>query len=293
MLVPYSPILKKMKENKIIKAVIPAAGLGTRLYPISRVIPKEMFPIGNRSVIEYIILEGILSGCTKFCIIISKGKEVIKDYLTYFADEKFFDLDLGDQFKRPEFEFVYQDKPTGLGDAMLLAREFTGEDTFAILLPDNLFPDYPPATGQMIDAYFKYGCSILGTSEISEEHEAMFEGSGRFEYEKHGDESELKITRIYDKSMKLAKSSKGERFKYRGRGRYILTSSIYEHLELKRPNNPEDYDEISAVRSLLGEEMMIAKIIQGRTFDTGTASGYKHAIYNMGEPLTNVNFYKK
>jgi len=270
-------------KTKITKAVIPAAGLGTRLYPISQAIPKEMFPLGNRSTIEYVIHEGLLSGFTHFCFIISPGKEVIRSYLTKIFQERDF-IEYEGCSKELEVHFISQSKPTGLGDAILLAREFTCDDNFAILLPDNLYPDMPPATAQMITTFNKHGCPVLGASEIPIEHEEMFEGSGRFEYETLNDETELRITKIYDKSVKIKKSVRGERFKYRGRGRYIFTKSIFHHLEKMRPQDPEDYDEIPAVQSLLEEEMMIAKVIKGRTFDCGTPEGFRHTVANLGFP---------
>jgi UTP--glucose-1-phosphate uridylyltransferase len=270
-----------INKTKITKAVIPAAGLGTRLYPISIATPKELFPIGNRSLLEYVIHESIMSGCTQICLIISKQKEIIRQYLSLILENKSFIHNLEGSDIIPELHFIYQDTPTGLGDAMLLAKEFTKDDDFAVLLPDNLFPDGSPATTQLIAAFDKHGCSIIGASEIPKEHEEMYEGSGRFEYEPIDDKSELIITQIYEKSMKLKNSKKGERFRFRGRGRYILTKSIYTHLEKMRPNNPLDYDEIPAIRSLLTEEKMIAKIIYGRTFDTGTPAGFKHTISNL------------
>lgn len=267
-----------LKQNKIKKAVIPAAGLGTRLYPISKGIPKEMFPIGNRSVIEYVIHESILSGCSQICLIISKQKELVRTYISHILEKKSFLHNREGIDVNPEFHFIYQDKPTGLGDAMLLAREFTRDEDFAILLPDNLFSDGKPAISQLIETFYKHDCPVLGASEISREHEEMYEGSGRFEYEPLEDKSELLITRIYDKAMKLEKSQRGERFCYRGRGRYILTEAFYHHLEKMRPDKTGDYDEIPAVSSLLQDEKMIAKIIEGKTFDTGTPAGYKHTI---------------
>ena len=104
----------------------------------------------------------------------------------------------------------------------------------------------------------------------------MFEGSGRFEYQSQPDESELLVTRIYDKSLKLEKSARGERFSYRGRGRYILTKSIYRHLEKMRPVNPEDYDEIPAIKSILEEDRLIrAGIIKPGIKPKGKKKGQK------------------
>lgn len=269
-----------MKKNKISKAIIPAAGLGTRLYPISRAIPKELFPIGNRSVIEYVIHEGVLSGLREFLIVISKEKEVIKDYILKLQTEGKFLHNTIEPELDIRFNFIYQKMPTGLGDAILISRKFTSDKPFAVLLPDNIYPDNPPATAQLIDTFEAHESPVLGTSLVSEELEDMFEGSGRFDYE-FLDSKELVIKKIYDKKTVFENSTSKKKFKYRGRGRYILAPDFYEHLEKMKPIDAGDYDEIPALQSLIKEKMVIARVIDGRTFDTGTPEGYAYMIKNM------------
>jgi UTP--glucose-1-phosphate uridylyltransferase len=269
-----------MKNNNTTKAVIPSAGLGTRLYPLSKYIPKELFPIGNRSVIELVINEGILSGLRDFLIIISPKKEIIKDYLQDLQKTSNLINDICKVDDKIEFHFIYQDIPSGLGNALMLAKDFTSNEPFCVLLPDNIYPDDPQAIFQLIETFKKYSCPVLGSSTVDESLEDMFEGSGRFEYEIL-EENEFLIKKIYDKKTVFDADAKNKIFKYRGRGRYVLTSEFYDHIEKMRPDKVADYDEIPALQSMIVEKRIIARVIEGRTFDTGTPRGYIYMLQNL------------
>jgi UTP--glucose-1-phosphate uridylyltransferase len=137
------------------KSVIPAAGLGKRMYPATKKIPKEMLPWGRKPMIHHAIEELIFSGVKEICIVIRRGKEIIKDYL---LSEKGLS-------KKCVFSFVYQESPQGLGDAILKAKDFVNEDPFLMVIPDQfLLYRVPPA--KQISGFIKDDVSSIWTSMV-------------------------------------------------------------------------------------------------------------------------------
>ena len=133
--------IKDARMEEIETAVVPAAGYGSRMRPLTTFIPKEMFPLGSLPVIEHTIAELVSSGIKRICVVIRKGKEVIKEYLDSRRS----------LYEKSEFEFVYQKAPLGLGDALRTAKDFIRGTSFVMAIPDQILLSEQSATRQMLD----------------------------------------------------------------------------------------------------------------------------------------------
>lgn len=163
---------------KIRKAIIPAAGLGTRVLPASKALPKEMLPIVDKPAIQYIVEEAVKAGITDILIITNRGKGVIEDHFDYSIEleamlEKRGNTEMLSTLKSvaelANIYYIRQKVTRGLGDAVLRAREFVGDEPFAVLYGDDVIIGEIPAIGELCDAYEKYGKSVVGIKEVPDE----------------------------------------------------------------------------------------------------------------------------
>ena len=159
------------------KAVIPAAGLGTRFLPATKATPKEMLPIVDKPTIQYIIEEALASGIEDIIIISGKGKRSIEDHfdrnmeleMSLEASGKFEQLEMVRRISEINLHYIRQKEPRGLGHAILCARRFIGDEPFAVLLGDDVVDSEKPALKQLIDVYDRRGFSVLGVQEVAPE----------------------------------------------------------------------------------------------------------------------------
>jgi len=163
---------------KIRKAIIPAAGLGTRVLPASKALPKEMLPIVDKPAIQYIVEEAVKAGITDILIITNRGKGVIEDHFDYSIEleamlEKRGNTEMLSTLKSvaelANIYYIRQKVTRGLGDAVLRAREFVGDEPFAVLYGDDVIIGETPAIGELCEAYEKYGKSVVGIKEVPDE----------------------------------------------------------------------------------------------------------------------------
>lgn len=163
---------------KIRKAIIPAAGLGTRVLPASKAMPKEMLPIVDKPAIQYIVEEAVKAGITDILIITNRGKGVIEDHFDYSIEleamlEKRGNAQMLSTLKNvaelANIYYIRQKVTRGLGDAVLRAREFVGDEPFAVLYGDDVIIGDIPAIGELCEAYDKYGKSVVGIKEVPDE----------------------------------------------------------------------------------------------------------------------------
>lgn len=163
---------------KIRKAIIPAAGLGTRVLPASKAMPKEMLPIVDKPAIQYIVEEAVKAGITDILIITNRGKGVIEDHFDYSIEleamlEKRGNTEMLSTLKSvaelANIYYIRQKVTRGLGDAVLRAREFVGNEPFAVLYGDDVIIGEIPAIGELCEAYEKYGKSVVGIKEVPDE----------------------------------------------------------------------------------------------------------------------------
>ncbi len=251
------------------KAVIPAAGLGTRFLPATKAQPKEMLPIIDTPAIQYVVQECVDSGIEDILIISGKGKRSLEDHF-----DKNFELETRLQEKEEEalythlkhienlanIHFIRQKELNGLGDAIYHARFHCGQEPFAVLLGDSLIDSAIPVTQQLLDSYEQYGYTVIAVETVPWENVSRY---GIVD----GDNLStrvMQLTRLIEKpSRKQAPSNMAIA------GRYILTPQIFKALE-KTPRGKGDEIQLTdALQILLKEEGIIATLIEGKRYDIG------------------------
>lgn len=270
--------------KKVTKAVIPAAGYGTRFLPASKTIPKEMFPIIDKPTIHMIVEEAVKSGITDLLFVISRNKHSLMNYFDYnnelnqilIEKKKFRELQL---VKEPadllNIQFVIQKEQLGLGHAILMAEQFVNGEPFAVLLGDDIVisgEGQLPALKQCIDAYEQTGHAIVGVQEVALKH------VNRYGIINPKNKDDLKSSDVIEvKSFIEKPEPKDTPSKFAILGRYILTPEIFPILK----NTPKDIrNEIEitdAIQILVQKEPVYAKLFNGRRFDIGLKQGYVEA----------------
>lgn len=255
--------------EKVTKAVIPAAGWGTRFFPITKALPKEMIPVVDKPVIQYVVEEAVASGCDDILIITGKNKRAIEDHFDSCAElnevfEKSGDKSRLAQSKSLEdladIHYVRQKEQKGLGHAVLCAKQHVGDEPFAVLLGDTIcVPDagYPPCTKQLADVYTKYQVPVIGVEEVPQ-HKIKDYGiiDGRFVED-----------RIYDVVDMIEKPSPEEAPSNMGAmGRYLLTPDIFDILEHTAPGRK---NEIQLTDALCEYPKMFGLITKNTRYDVG------------------------
>ncbi|MGI6031193.1 MAG: UTP--glucose-1-phosphate uridylyltransferase GalU [Eubacteriales bacterium] len=264
---------------KIKKAVIPAAGLGTRMLPATKAIPKEMINIVDKPAIQYVVEEIVEAGIEDILIITGRNKGVMEDYFdySYELDDKLFKdhkIRMHDAMREianmANVMYVRQREPKGLGHAVYRARSFTGDEPFALLLGDDIIYNRGTcAIGQMVEAYSKAGASILGVQKVPHS-----------EVSKYGN---VKPQMVDDRLMKVLdmveKPSPEEAFSdYAALGRYVLTKEVYRELETTPVGKGGEIQLTDALKSLTDKEGLFAYDFVGRRYDTGNKQGYLEAV---------------
>ena len=260
---------------RVKKAVIPAAGLGTRLLPNTKSIPKEMLPLVDKPVIQYIVEEAVAAGVEQILIITNRGKTSIEDYFDYapdleerlIADGKRKDArivhDIADM---ADVVFMRQKETKGLGHAVWRARSFVGDEPFAVLLGDDIMLGKKPVLKQLVDAAEANDCSAVAIHEVPDELIVKY-SSVKLE-EKLSDRV-FRISDMNEKPTLLEKFSD-----YAILGRYVLTPSIFDILEKTAPGT-------DGMKELVHHEKMCGVDFEGRRYDTGNLKGYLEAIIDF------------
>lgn len=265
--------------KKITKAVIPAAGLGTRMLPISRTVPKEILPIVDRPSMEYLVREAVESGITDILIITGRNKEVIENYFDYSIEYK--DV-LQKKNKQKELDdmkevcslaniyFLRQKEAKGLGHAVLCAEKFIGDEPFAVLYGDDVMAAEPPVTKQLCDAYEKYGKAVVGVGRVPWEDVKKY-CSMKTE-EQLGERAYL-TTDMIEKPQ-----TKEEMFSNLSiLGRVVLTPDIFDilkHTELGAGNELQLTDAMKQLARTVG---VISYEYEGKRYDMGSKLGFLQA----------------
>lgn len=266
---------------KVKKAVIPAAGFGTRMLPAAKSVPKEMICIAGKPAIHYIVKEAVDAGVEDILIITSRGKTAIEDYFDYSPElemrlEKSGKLELIEELHAiadmANITFIRQKELKGLGDAVMHARSFTGDEPFAVLLGDDIMRSDVPVTKQLIDNAEKYACSCVGvkyveTSEISKYCTLGIQQAGE---------------RLFDVKQLIEKPTPDKVLSnYAILGRYVLTSGIYSLLENAAPGFGGEIQLTDALNLLCQKERMLAFEFEGERFDSGNICGYMEASIQL------------
>ncbi len=251
------------------KAVIPAAGLGTRFLPATKAQPKEMLPIIDRPTIQYVVQEAVDSGIEDILIITGKGKRAIEDHfdrnyeLETRLEEKEDQL-LLDEMRRlsdmANLHYVRQRELNGLGDAIRYARHHVGNEPFAVLLGDTIMDSVIPVTQQLIDTYAQYGCSVIAVEEVPHDKVNRYGIVG----------GKSLSDRIMELSTLIEKPSLAEAPSNLAiAGRYILTPEIFSMLEQTPAGKNNEIQLTDALLLLLKRENVYAHRIEGKRHDIG------------------------
>jgi UTP--glucose-1-phosphate uridylyltransferase len=271
------------------KAVIPAAGLGTRFLPATKSMPKEMLPIIDKPVIQYVVEEAIASGIDDIIIITGRGKRAIEDYFDtspeiehhLFQNKKYELLrKVKDISSLANIHYIRQKEPLGLGDAILKAEKHIGNEPFAVLLGDDIIVNEKSAIKQLIECYEKVNCSVIGVEEVLLE---MVSKYGIVEVEQQGDL--FLVKNLVEKPEKEKAPSNLAVL-----GRYVLTPEIFDCIKEVNPGYNGEIQVTDALKLSLESQKIYAKKIEGNRYDIGDQLSYVKAIidFSLGrEDLKN------
>lgn len=259
---------------KVRKAIVPAAGLGTRFLPATKAMPKEMLPIVDKPTIQYIIEEAIASGIEDIIIVTGKGKRAIEDHFDHSFEleqillekEKYNLLDeVQWSSKMADIHYIRQKQPKGLGHAIWCARKFIGNEPFAVLLGDDIVQAEKPCLKQMLDQYEKLHASILGVQRVPER-----------EVSRYGIVAGERIDcRLYKINHLVEKPPRGESpSDIAIMGRYILSPIIFDILEEQKPGAGGEIQLTDAIAKLREMESVYAYDFEGIRYDVGEKLGF-------------------
>ncbi|MCK4429796.1 MAG: UTP--glucose-1-phosphate uridylyltransferase GalU [Candidatus Aminicenantes bacterium] len=263
------------------KAVIPAAGFGTRFLPATKSQPKEMLNVVDKPLIQYSVEEAVLSGIESIAVITSRGKSSMEDYfdrspeLEQFLEEK-GKIDLLEEIKRisslAEFYFVRQKKALGLGHAILQAENYVGREPFAVLLPDDIFECSKPCIKQLIDVYSELKASVIVLGRVDEE------GTKKYGIIKPKQISE----RIFQVEDMVEKPGPEKAFSDLGiLGRYVFSTEIFDAIKKTEPDKRGEIQITDAIRLLLETQPVYGYLFEGKRYDAGDKLGFIEATIDL------------
>ena len=267
---------------KVRKAIIPAAGLGTRLLPNTKSIPKEMLPLVDKPVLQYIVEEAVAAGVEEILIITNRGKSPIEDYFDYAPDLEARLLSDGKEKEArtvrevadmADVYFLRQKETKGLGHAIWRAKSFVGDEPFGILLGDDIMLSETPVLKQLVDAAETNHCSAIAIREFPDEEICKY-SSVKLE-EKLSD----RVYRIGDMNEKPTMDERLSN--YAIMGRYVLTPAIFDILANTAPGRNNEIQLTDGMKQLCHVEPMCAVDFEGRRYDTGNLKGYLESIIDF------------
>ena len=273
---------------KVRKAVIPAAGLGTRMLPATKTVPKEMLPLVDKPVIQYIIEEAVAAGIEDILVVTNRAKSAMDDYFDYYPELEERLARAGKERELSEVRraadlanifYVRQKETKGLGHAIWRAKRFVGNEPFAVLLGDDIMRSQRPVIGQPIAGAEKYGASCVGVQQVSTEAIAKY--------------SSVKVEaleeRVFQVSDMVEKPRPDEIFSnYAILGRYVLQPAIFDILENLKPGYGGEIQLTDGLKELCKRDKMVAVDFEGKRYDTGNLKGFLEATidFSLAHPET-------
>lgn len=266
-------------SQRVRKAVFPAAGLGTRFLPATKVIPKEMLALVDKPILQYGVEEAVASGIEHIILVTGRGKGAMEDHfdISYELDatlEKKGKKELLELSRKissmARISSVRQKEPLGLGHAVLCAKQLVGDEPFAVILPDDVIDAQPPCLKQMIDVFDERGGSVLATMTI--------EGPGISAYGVLAGSPDKANPRIYNCTGMVEKPKFEQAPSTQAIiGRYILTPRVFELLEHTEPGAVGEIQLTDGIKALLKEEKVFGYTFAGKRFDAGDKFGMLQA----------------
>jgi len=260
--------------QKVRKAVFPAAGLGTRFLPATKASPKEMLPLVDKPLIQYVVEEAVASGIESIIIVTGRSKVPMEDHfdISFELEKLLEDRGKGDLLQEmraisemARFSFVRQGEALGLGHAILQARDCVGNEPFAVMLSDDIVDAETPALKQLLDVYDKYDAPVVGTMQVAGEAISRF---GALDV----DEIEDGIYKVKDMVEKPAFSDAPSDLAIIGR--YVLTPDIFDEIGKTRPGAIGEIQITDAMRALLKKRPFYAVRLKGTRHDAGDKLGF-------------------
>ena len=268
-------------QRKVRKAVIPAAGLGTRFLPATKAQPKEMLPIVDKPTLQYIIEEAVASGIEEILIITGRNKKSIEDHFDKAVE---LELELENKGKKELLEivqsisnminihYIRQKEPKGLGDAIYCARHFIGDEPFAVMLGDDIVDNSVPCLKQLMDAYEEYRTTILGVQKVDMQDTDKYGIIAA----KHIEDRVYKVKDLVEKP-EVGKAPSNIAIL----GRYIITPEIFEILKDLPEGKNGEIQLTDALKELSKKEAMYAYNFEGRRYDVGDKLGFLEATVDF------------
>jgi len=269
---------------KVRKAIIPAAGLGTRFLPATKAQPKEMLPIVDKPAIQYIVEEAVQSGIEDILVISGRGKRAIEDHFdksyeleeTLFKKEKYEKLnEILSISNLANIHYIRQKEPCGLGHAIHCASRFIGNEPFAVLLGDDIVKSETPCLKQLIDQFNHYQTSILGVQEVDIKEVSRYGIIQPLE-NPSPDKNILSLSSVVEKpTVETAPS------RYAIMGRYILTPEIFDILSTLPPGSGNEIQLTDAIKILNETQPVLAYPFKGKRYDVGDKFGFIKATIDF------------
>lgn len=266
---------------KVCKAVIPAAGLSTRLLPATKAQPKEMLPIVDKPTIQYIVEEAIKSGIEDILIVTGRGKRAIEDHFdkSYELEEELKKKGKNDLLEIVQdisnlvnIHYIRQKEPKGLGHAIYCTKTFIGNEPFAVLLGDDIIDSEEPCLKQMLEVYEKYQSTIIGVQPVPDDDICKY---GIIDCVKES-ERVYKVNDLVEKPNRDAAPSNIAIL-----GRYIISPRIFEFLENAQPGKNDEIQLTDALKKLAEFENVYAYNFIGDRYDVGNKMGYLKAMVEL------------
>jgi UTP--glucose-1-phosphate uridylyltransferase len=269
----------------VTKAVIPAAGLGTRFLPATKSQPKEMLPVIDKPGVQYVVEEAVRAGLDDVLIVTSRGKQTLEDHfrpsleLEHHLEERGKTAELAEVraiANLASVHFVFQEEPLGFGHAVLMAREHVGDSAFAVIVPDEIVPEprgkEQALLARMIEIYESTGASVLAVQEVEKED---ISGYGIIDPE----DLEGDVTKVRDMVEKPAAEEAPSNLA--ARGRYVFGPDIFDAIEKTEPGVGGEIQLTDAIRQLAARGQVVAYVHDGPILDVGKKLDYLRATIEL------------
>ncbi len=279
--------------RRVRKAVLPAAGLGTRFLPATKAQPKEMLPVVDKPQIQYVVEECVASGIENIIIVTGRGKNAIEDHFDSSPELERF-LEAKGKTEQAEmvrsisnmvhFSYTRQKDPLGLGHAVLTARELVGDEPFAVLLGDVIIPGANPATKQLIDIYEQTGVGVIAVEAVPRDKTYLY---GIVDAQPaENSKSDGRLFQIRDLIEKPSPAEAPSNLAVTGR--YVLPPEIFDFLANTPPGRGGEIQLTDGLRLLAKEQRLLALLYEGKSYDAGDKLGFLKATVEIA--LENPEF---
>jgi len=275
----------RLRDVKVRKAVIPAAGLGTRFLPASKAQPKEMVPVVDKPAIQYVVEEAVRAGLEDILIVIGRGKYAIEDHFDRSWELEGLLTDKGDEERleqvraisdMAEIHYIRQKMPLGLGHAVSVAEQHVGDEAFAVLLGDDLIGEHENLLGDMVDSFNRHQTSVIAAMEVERSQIQAYGAVAP------GDEVEPGLVRLTDIVEKPEPDQAPSNLAVIGR--YVLHPEIFAALRVTEPGAKGEIQLSDALKHLVdapGSRGVLAMSFTGSRYDVGEKNGYLRATVEL------------